>query len=264
MTTPNPQDKIQHLAHRLWDAGRTRQPIPPIRTEIGSGDIRTAYEVQEVLTLRRLRDGCRVVGRKIGLTSAAVQHQLGVDQPDFGMLFDDMERTEDDRIETWRLINPKVEAELAFVLADDLCDDELEVDTVRAGVEYVVPALEIVDSRIQDWDISIVDTVADNASSALFVLGAERRGIEDVEPADVEMELTANGRQVSSGTGRSCLGDPLAAVLWLARTCRDLGLPLRAGEIVLSGALGPMVPVDRGIEYRAHISALGTVRARFA
>ena len=162
------------------------------------------------------------------------------------------------------LLQPKVEAEIAFVLGADLAEGDLTSGRVRGAVDYAVAALEIVDSRITGWDITITDTIADNASSGLFVLGARRAGLDAFEPADTVMELAVEGDVVSRGTGAACLGDPLAALVWLARTARDLGDPLRAGQVVLSGALGPMVPVRPGMDVAATMSGLGSVTTRFA
>jgi 2-keto-4-pentenoate hydratase len=161
------------------------------------------------------------------------------------------------------LLQPKIEAEIAFVLGEDL-DGDLTVERVRGAVDYAVAALEIVDSRIAGWDITFADTVADNASSGLFVLGTQRVGLDAVEPAAAVMVMTVDGETASSGTGAACLGDPLAALAWLARTAGALGDPLRAGQVVLSGALGPMVPVVAGMAVVAEVSGLGTVAARFA
>lgn len=263
-TNTRSEQLVQDAGQRLWAAARSGRPIRPVRDELGATDVDTAYAVQELLTLRRIQEGAKVVGRKIGLTSPAVQRQLGVDQPDFGVLFHDMLRREDDPIGTGRLIAPRIEAEVAFVLGADLDAGDDTVERIRAKIAHVQPALEIVDSRVQDWDISIVDTVADNASSALFVLGEQRTGLSGLNLPAVSMELRADGQVVSSGNGSACLGDPLNAVLWLARTCQRLGLPLKAGEVVLSGALGPMVAVQAGTVYRAEISSLGAVTARFA
>jgi 2-keto-4-pentenoate hydratase len=202
------------------------------------------------------------VGRKIGLTSPAVQQQLGVDQPDFGVLFDDMQSTGE--IDLTTLLQPKAEAEIAFVLGADLAHGPLDVAQVRLAVEYVRAAIEVVDSRIADWDISFADTVADNASSGCFVLGQERRTLAELEPRDVMMEMTLNGEIVSRGSGTDCLGDPLTALAWLASTARDLGEPLCAGDIVLSGALGRMVAVSAGSVVTAHVDGLGSVTATFA
>jgi 2-keto-4-pentenoate hydratase len=254
MTTP--------AAQRLLDAVRTRTPCPPVRDLIGADDIRAAYAVQMELTAARLAGRARIVGHKIGLTSPAVQRQLGVDRPDFGILFDDMDVSEADPIPVGGLLQPRIEAEVAFLLRDGL-SEEITPERVRAAVGTMAPALEIVDSRIAGWDISIADTVADNASSGLFVLGAARVGLDALEPVDVEMEMSIDGVVVSKGSGAACLGDPIAALTWLARAAQDLGDPLRKGQVVLSGALGPMVPVRPGMRVSATLSGLGTVAARF-
>jgi 2-keto-4-pentenoate hydratase len=158
----------------------------------------------------------------------------------------------------------KVEAEIAFVLADDLVDGPLDVEQVRAAVAYAVAALEIVDSRISDWDITFGDTVADNASSGLYVLGEQQVPLSDFEPVAAEMQMSIDGEIVSTGNGAACLGDPLAALSWLARTAREVGTPLRAGQIVLSGALGPMRPVLAGQRVHADITGLGSVSTTFS
>ncbi|TCC28963.1 2-keto-4-pentenoate hydratase [Kribbella speibonae] len=254
---------IHAAADRLRQATRTKTPCAPVRDLIGRDDVSTAYAVQKMLVGERVAAGGRVVGRKIGLTSPAVQQQLGVDRPDFGVLFADMEVANGGVVGAGALLQPKVEAEVAFVLGRDL-DGAIDDSTVREAVEFVVPALEIVDSRIADWDISFADTVADNASSGLFVLGHERLPLAKIEPADVQMTLRLDGEQASQGSGRACLGDPLNALAWLARTARELGDPLRAGHVVLSGALGPMVPVSSGARVEAEISGLGRVAVTFS
>ncbi len=253
---------IAAAAERLRQAMRTKQPCPPVRDLIGRDDVSTAYAVQRLLVEERLAAGAEVVGRKIGLTSPAVQQQLGVDRPDFGVLFADMEIANGGVVPDGVLLQPKIEAEVAFVLGRDL-DELIDDASVRDAVEFVVPALEIVDSRIADWDISFGDTVADNASSGLFVLGDERLPLAKVEPADVQMTLRLDGEQASQGSGRACLGDPLNALAWLARTARELGEPLRAGQIILSGALGPMVAVTSGARVEAELSGLGRVSVTF-
>ncbi|MFF5988516.1 2-keto-4-pentenoate hydratase [Prauserella flavalba] len=253
----------QQAGKQLWTARETARAVPPVRHLFADGDAGAGYAVQELLTLRRLRDGARVIGRKIGLTSPAVQRQLGVDQPDFGILFHDMLHKGPEAIERSRLIQPRIEGEVAFMLGEDLDDAVLDAEVIRRKTAYVQPALEVVDSRVQDWDISIVDTVADNASSGLFVLGEQKTTLDAIDLAAVRMELRCAGEVVSSGTGADCLGDPVTAVLWLARTFQSLGRVLRAGEVILSGALGPMVEVRPGGEYHATITGLGDVSARF-
>jgi 2-keto-4-pentenoate hydratase len=257
-------DAIDEAALRLAAAAASVTPCAPVRDLIGETDIAAAYAVQQRLTERRLAGGARIVGRKIGLTSPAVQQQIGVDRPDFGVLFDDMAVAEGTPVPANRLLQPKAEAEVAFVLDRDLAEGVLDEAAVRAACAYAVAALEIVDSRVRDWDIRITDTVADNASSGMFVLGSTTVAVDDFEPAEVTMTLQHNGVTASSGSGRACLGDPLTALSWLARTAREFGAPLRKGDIVLSGALGAMVNVAPGDTVVAEISTLGRVTATFA
>ncbi len=253
---------IEDIAGRLAQADRARAAIPPIKAEVG--DAGRAYAVQEINTARRLGEGRRLVGRKIGLTSPAVQRQLGVDQPDYGMLFDDMVVPEGWEVAADRLIQPKVEAEVAFVLGRDLADERLTIADLLRAIDFALPAIEIVDSRIADWKISFLDTVADNASSGLYVLGTVPRRLEALDLGPAKMVMTEGDRQVSGGTGAACLGHPLNATLWLASTMARLGRPLQAGDTILSGALGPMVTVERGRRYDARIEGLGSVSASFA
>ncbi|MET8978825.1 fumarylacetoacetate hydrolase family protein [Streptomyces sp. NPDC004539] len=255
---------VRDAARRLTRAAADRAPCPPVRDLLGTTDIGLAYTVQQQVVGERIAAGARVVGRKIGLTSPSVQAQVGVDRPDFGVLLDDMDVSALPEVPSSRLLQPRVEAEIAFVLAEDLADGDLDVGRVAAAVGHAVAALEIVDSRVAGWDIAITDTVADNASSGLFVLGEHPVPLGDLTPRDVTMRLYADGVLASEGNGAACLGDPLAALLWLARTAREFGDPLRAGQIVLSGALGPLVPVPPGTVVRAELTGLGPVTATFS
>lgn len=254
---------MDDAAERLARAAAERMPCAPVRELLDVDDIETAYHVQTVGIANRIASGQVRVGRKIGLTSPAVQQQLGVDQPDFGVLLADMAVPHGGVVAAGRLLQPKVEGEVAFRLGADL-DGELSRESVRAAIAAAHAAIEIVDSRIAGWDISIVDTVADNASSGLFVVGERAVALTEVEPVDVAMSLYRNGELATSGEGRACLGDPIEALLWLARTAAHYGDPLRAGEIVLSGALGPMVAVEPGDVVRVAISGLGQVEVSFA
>lgn len=260
--TGNRNSLIEKAADRLAAAANTRIPCAPVRDLLGETDINVAYRVQQRLVEDHTTEA-EVVGRKIGLTAPAVQRQLGVDQPDFGVLFDDMDVSELATVPYERLLQPKVEAEVAFVLGADLDSPDLDLTVVRAAVAYATAALEIVDSRVAEWDITITDTIADNASSGLFVLGDRKVSLSEFTPADVSMAMHIDGELVSEGTGAACLGDPLAALLWLARTAQTFGSPLRAGQVILSGALGPMAPVSPGVSVRAEIGTLGTVNAAF-
>jgi 2-keto-4-pentenoate hydratase len=254
---------VDEAADRLLTAAADRRPAAPVRELIGATDIDVAYQVQQRVIDARVRAGARVVGRKIGLTSVAVQRQVGVDQPDFGVLLDDMRFADGDVIPSSLLLQPRAEVEIAFVLGADL-DGGAAPEAVRAAVAHAHAAIEVVDSRVAGWDIAITDTVADNASSGVFVLGAAAVALDDFVPRAVTMTLVRAGEVVSSGTGAACLGDPLAALAWLARTAARYGAPLRAGDVVLSGALGPLVPVAPGEVITATVSSLGTVTARFA
>ena len=254
---------VAEAAARLRQAAESGRPVAPVRDLIGRDDVEAAYAVQRLNVEARLAGGARIVGRKIGLTSPAVQQQIGVDQPDFGVLFDDMAFGDGAAIPFDAVLQAKAEAEVAFVLRADLADGDLDVDQVRDAIDYAVAAIEVCGSRVADWDISFGDTVADNASSGVYVLGTERRTLDEVTPADVTMSMTLDGEEVSTGNGAACLGDPLHAVVWLARKARELGEPLRAGQVILSGALGPMRAVTPGAEVVVTISGLGTVSATF-
>ena len=258
-------DSITAAVERLARAQETGVPCHPVRDLIGTDDLPAAYAVQQGLVHRRVAGGVSVVGRKIGATSQAVQDQLGVDQPDFGYLLSDMDVSRHDPISMRTLLQPRVEAEVAFVLARDIdpLDGQITLELVRDSVEVALPALEIVDSRIADWAIGFTDTVADNASSGLFVVGQEGRTLADLEPRDVTMSLTVNGEERSAGTGAACLGDPLEALRWLAVQAQRFGDPLRAGHLVLSGALGPFVPFAPGDRVEATISGFVPLTVKF-
>jgi 2-oxo-3-hexenedioate decarboxylase/2-keto-4-pentenoate hydratase len=255
---------IAAAAERLRTAQRTGTPCAPIRDLIGTDDVVAAYAVQRQLAADRLARGETVVGRKIGLTSAAVQQQMGVDQPDFGILFDVMEYDDGATVPFEAVLQPRVEGEIAFMLRKDLIEGPLDDAQVRDAIEYGVAAIEVCGSRIAGWDISFGDTVADNASSGAYVLGTERLGLAEFEPAAVEMIMTDTGAVDSTGAGAASLGDPLNAVVWLARHARELGDPLRAGQVVLSGALGPMRTVTPGADVHVTIAGLGIVSAHFS
>jgi len=246
-------------ARRLLAAEAEATPGQPVRSLLGD-DVDAAYRVQELVVSARESAANPRIGRKVGLTSTAVQRQLGVDQPDFGVLLRDMQIPDAGTLDLTRLIQPRIEAEIAFVLRASIHD--ATPDEVRDAVEHAVAALEIVDSRIADWDIGIVDTIADNASSARFVLGSTPVGLDRFTPRQARMSLTVNGETASTGDGSACLGDPLNALLWVAQTAIRIGRPLQAGEIVLSGALGPMVALNPGDRVRAVVAGLGDVSVR--
>ncbi|HDR9287839.1 2-keto-4-pentenoate hydratase [Burkholderia multivorans] len=265
MTDPN---TVRELAVRLCEAEASRSTIAPVRGEPAAGgiapdDIKTAYAVQQANVERRVAAGERIVGRKIGLTSLAVQQQLGVDQPDFGALFASMAYGDSEPIPLSTLIQPKVEAEIALVLERDLTHDRHTFADILRATAYALAAIEVVDSRIENWNIRFVDTVADNASSARFVLGSRPVPLSQLDLTGCAMTLAREGDVLSQGSGAACLGNPLNAAVWLADRMAQLGTPLRAGDVVLTGALGPMVAVREAGTYVAQIDGLGSVRATF-
>ncbi|MCG7389857.1 2-keto-4-pentenoate hydratase [Pantoea sp. ACRSB] len=251
-------------AASLYQAAEQRLAIAPLRESWPGLTIEDAYDIQRINHQRLRATGARRVGCKIGLTSSAVQKQLGVDQPDFGVLFNTMCYGDAQPVPASVLAQPKVEAEIAFVLKSDLTMSEPALHDVIRAIDYALPAIEIVGSRIRNWDIHITDTIADNASSGAFVLGGTPKQLADFDLRLCGMVMTRQGEPVSTGAGAACLGHPLNAVVWLAQTMARLDTPLRAGDVVLSGALGPMVSVEPGDIIEARINGLGSVRAHFA
>lgn len=244
------------LAERLRSA-YAAGAVPPLRDGLDPTDVDGAYAVQTINTRYWEAQGRRIVGRKAGLTAKAVQLQLGVDQPDFGALFGDMRVADGGTLDPARTLQPKAEAEIAFVLGADLPDAHTTVEQVEAAVASVHAAIEIVDSRIADWKITFADTVADNGSSAYFVLADEGLPLAGLDLEGATMAMTINGSVVSSGAGAAALGNPLNAATWLAQTLASRGEPLKAGDILLAGALGPMVALMRGDRVVATIGGIG-------
>ncbi len=257
-------DVIRSAAEALLVAGRDRVPVAPIAADFGeSANLDVAYEIQEKVTVAGIAMGRRPTGRKIGLTSASVQAQMGVDQPDYGMLFADMEYADGATIPAGLLIQPKIEAEIAFVLGQDLPNEDVTTVELIRAIDYALPAIEIVDSRILDWKIGIFDTIADNASSGLYVLGSRPVGLDSFDVRLCGMVMEQAGQPVSFGVGAACMGNPLISSLWLARRMAQVGRPLCAGDVILSGALGPMVAAQPGDAFRVSINGLGVVNTYF-
>lgn len=254
---------LEAAAEALRTAAAERRPCPPLRETVEVADVASGYAVQKINVDRALAKGRKIVGRKIGLTSPVVQAQLGVDQPDFGVLFADMAMPESIEIPFGAVLQPRVEAEIAFVLERDLAEPGLTIASVAQAIAFALPSIEIVGSRVADWNIRIFDTIADNASSGAFVLGGAPKLLKDLDLRLCGMRLDHLGEPVSTGCGAACLGHPLNAVLWLAERLVAEGEMLRAGDVVLSGALGPMVSVTPGATYTATISGLGSVSAVF-
>lgn len=255
----------EHFAQALFDAEQSRQAIAPIRAALGEqASVDDAYAIQDINTKRALNQGRRLVGRKIGLTSVAVQKQLGVDSPDFGMLFADMAYGDGEAIPASKLIQPKVEAEIALVLKADLTQAKHTYSDIISATDYALAAIEVVDSRIENWKISLLDTVADNASSAAYVLSSKPVSLADVDLVNCKMQMMRAGEVVSEGIGKACLANPLNAAVWLADEMVKRGRPLQKGDLVLTGALGPMVVANPGDEFHVQIEGFGSVTAVFA
>jgi 2-keto-4-pentenoate hydratase len=249
-------EPYESAARRLREA-YSGVAIPPLRDCLAPVDVTGAYAVQAINTRYWQAAGRRIVGRKAGLTAKAVQQQLGVDQPDFGVLFDDMRVADGGTLDPARTLQPKAEAEIALVLSADLPDPNTTPSAVAAAVQSVHAAIEIVDSRIADWKITFSDTVADNGSSAFFVLSKESRPLEGLDLYTAGMVMEVNGQIASLGVGAAALGHPLNAAAWLASTLATRGEPLRAGDILLTGALGPMVALVPGNHVRAIVGGIG-------
>lgn len=245
------------VAARLRAAYRGEQ-VSPLRDILAPTDAAGAYAVQAINTRFWEASGRRIVGRKVGLTAKAVQAQLGVNQPDFGVLFDDMEVEDGGYLDPAKVLQPKTEAEVALVLGSGLTTSAVTAADVAQATRHAVAAIEIVDSRISDWKITFADTVADNGSSAFFVLGRDDHPLDGLDLYTCGMALEVNGELASLGAGAACLGHPLEAAAWLARTLVTAGEPLRAGDIVLTGALGPMVAINPGDRVEAKIGGLGS------
>ncbi len=254
---------LQEISVELYTALRNAEPVAPLTERYQGMTIEHAYAIQQRLMALRLADGERVVGKKIGVTSQAVMNLLGVDQPDFGILTDAMTVNSGNAIDTATMIQPKAEGELAFVLKHDLTGPGVTVADVLRATEGVMVCFEIVDSRIRDWKIKIQDTVADNASCGVFVLSDRIVPLGGVDLGLCGMVLEKNGEVVATGAGAATMGSPAVAVAWLANTLGRLGMSLKAGEVILSGSLGPMVPVKAGDNLRVSIGGVGSCSVRF-
>ncbi|MFE3651309.1 2-keto-4-pentenoate hydratase [Streptomyces sp. NPDC059152] len=261
-TTTTREVGVSAAARQLLAAHATRTPCDPVRDLIDGVD--EAYAVQEILARSWLAAGRRPVGRKIGLTSRSVQRQLGVESPDFGVLFSDMAVPDGAEVPAGAVLQPRAEAEVALVLERDLTHERHTVADVLRATAFALPAIEVVGSRIRDWDITLTDTIADNASCGMYVLGNRPSRLADLDLRLCGMVLERRGEQVSTGAGAACLGHPLNAAIWLADTLVRCGRPLRAGDTVLTGALGPMVRTAPGDVLEARIEGLGDVRVAFA
>jgi 2-oxopent-4-enoate/cis-2-oxohex-4-enoate hydratase len=256
-------EQIQHHGDELYQALLSRQPVAPLTDREPGITLDDAYRIQLRFIQRRLDAGETVVGKKIGVTSRVVMDMLKVDQPDFGQLLSGMVVNEGEAIRCDTMIAPKAEAEVAFVLKSDLQGPGVTAADVLRATAFVMPCFEIVDSRIRDWKIRIQDTVADNASCGVLVLGGTRRDPRDVDLALAGMVLEKNGEVISTSTGAAVQGSPVNAVVWLANTLGRLGIALKAGEVILSGSQSPLVPVKPGDSLHCSVGGLGSASVRF-
>jgi 2-keto-4-pentenoate hydratase len=251
------------LAADLAQAERSRQPIAPLTTASPDIDVVDAYEIQLINIRQRIAEGARVVGHKVGLSSKVMQQMMGVDEPDYGHLLDDMQVFEDTPVKAGKYLFPRVEVEVGFILAADLPGAECTEDDVLAATEALVPAIELIDTRIKDWQIKICDTIADNASSAGFVLGAGRVRPADIDVKGIDAKLTRNGELIAEGRSDAVLGNPVTAVAWLSRKVESFGVRLKKGDIVLPGSCTFAVDANPGDEFVADFAGLGAVRLSF-
>jgi len=252
------------LAEELWAAERNRVPIQPLTDRHPELDVNDAYAIQTHNIDRRVYEGARMCGRKVGLTSRPMQQLLGVREPDFGVLLNDMFVEEGDEVPLASMLQPRVEAEMAFILDRDLTGPGVTTATALSALAGVLPAIEIVDSRVVDWRVRLVDTVADNASSGKLVIGGRITRVTDVDLRLVGMVLTRKGQVIDTGAGAAALGNPARCVAWLANKLGALGVSLRAGEVILPGAVHQMVKVRAGDVFRAEYAHLGSVDVMFS
>ena len=257
------QKQIEQLGDELYDALSTGKTISPLTSRGLDISIVDAYHIQQRVLASRIKKGEKIIGKKIGVTSKVVQDMLNVHQPDFGYLLDGMVYNEGESIPRSSLIQPKAEGEIAFVLKKDLMGPGITSADVLAATEGVMACFEIVDSRIADWKIKIQDTVADNASCGVFVLGDKLVPIENLDLALCGMVVEKNGEIIGTGAGAAALGSPVNAVCWLANTLGQLGIPLKAGEVILSGSLAPLFPVAAGDSLRVSIGDIGGCSVRY-
>ena len=251
------------LAAELAQAERSRQPIAPLTTANPDIDVVDAYEIQLINIRQRVAEGARVVGHKVGLSSKVMQQMMGVDEPDYGHLLDDMQVFEDTPVRAGKYLFPRVEVEVGFILAADLPGAECTEDDVLAATEALVPSIELIDTRIKDWQIKLCDTIADNASSAGFVLGAARVSPADIDVKAIDARLTRNGELIAEGRSDAVLGNPVTAVAWLSRKVESFGVRLKKGDIVLPGSCTFAVDANPGDEFVADFAGLGAVRLSF-
>jgi 2-keto-4-pentenoate hydratase len=255
---------LSELADKLWQASQTGVPVEPLTKRHPSLEIDDAYAIQSLNIDRQVAQGARVCGRKVGLTSVPMQELLGVNEPDYGVLLDHMFVEDGDEIALERLLQPRIEAEVAFVMEQDLTGPGITAARALTAIAGAFPAVEIVDSRVANWEIKLVDTVADNASSGLLVMGGNLRKVTDIDLRLIGVVVTRHGQLVDTGAGAAVLGNPARCVAWLANKLASFGASLSAGDVILPGAVHRMIGVAPGDMFRAEFAHLGSVTVRFS
>ena len=255
--------RLGAIARALWDAEETRTAIPPIIGDHPHLSVEDAYQIQLMNIERKLAAGRRIVGRKVGLTSRAMQQMMGVNEPDFGVLLDVMSVEEGDAVPVADLVQPRVEAEISLVLGRSLRGPGVSSTAALQSVESAVASIEIIDSRIKDWKIGLIDTIADNASSARFVIAGRRTPVDGIDLRLIGMAISINGELLDTGAGAAVLGNPARCVAWLANKLAAFGEELKAGDVVMAGSLHRAIPVKAGDSVVAEFDRLGSVRIRF-
>ena len=256
-------NQIKTHSNRLLECEINQTTIPPLTSENPQITVKEAYQIQLENVERKLVSGDEVVGKKIGLTSLTVQRMFGVDEPDYGHLLKSMRVLNNSTVDITTLIQPKIEGEIAFVLKEDLKGPNLTALDVIRATDYVVAAIEIVDSRIEDWKIKLQDTIADNASAARYILGNRRVSLQEIDLELIGMVVKKNGELVNTGVGAAALGNPINCVAWLANKMAEFDIALKAGEVILSGALSGMVEIMPGDKISIKFSKLGELGVQF-
>ncbi|MFS0646451.1 2-keto-4-pentenoate hydratase [Siminovitchia sp. 179-K 8D1 HS] len=255
--------KIADFALELFNAEETRKEVSPLTERDPSLTVQDAYQIQLETVKLKIEQGKTVIGKKVGLTSVAMQKMLNVDEPDYGHLFDDMRIENGSTIDITEMIAPRVEAEIGFMLSDDLVGPNVTYLDVLLATEYVVPTLEIIDSRIADWKIKLIDTVADNGSSAKVVIGERYSTLENSDLRTAGMALYKNEELIATGSGAAALGHPAEAIAWLANKLHEFGIMLKKDELILPGALSAALAVEAGDHVKADFGSFGSVSVTF-
>lgn len=254
---------IKNIAEELLKAERSKQAIAPLTQQYSDLNVTDAYHIQLEITKKKVSEGRTIIGKKVGLTSVAMQKMLGVDEPDYGHLLNDMRVEDGDKVKISDMLSPKIEAEIGFILGEDIKGPNVTFLDVLMATKYVVPTLEIIDSRIADWKIRLIDTVADNGSSAKVVVGSTLTKIDGIDLRSLGMVLYNNGEMISTGSGAAALGHPAHAIAWLANKLHEFDINLKAGELILPGALSAAMAVKVGDSISAHFGPLGSVSVTF-